>query len=157
MYIHLQRLMTIEKEIKTKSFLTAHHKLVVNLTYTNSWLQLKHAEWLKPYSLSIQQFNILRILRGQFPEPASVNLLINRMVDKNSNASRLVEKLRLKELIFRKRNDTDRRHVDILITQKGLALLTELDKKYTDFEKQFHHLSTDEAETLSNLLDKLRN
>lgn len=148
--------MTIEKEIQTASFLTAHHKMMVNLSYTHSWLQTKHAEWLKPFDLSIQQFNILRILRGQFPKPASVNLLINRMVDKNSNASRLVEKLRLKELVARKPNKIDRRQVDILITNEGLDLLNELDKKYDDFEKQFHHLSMEEAETLSNLLDKLR-
>jgi len=149
--------MTIQEEIQTKSFLTAHHKAVVNLTYTHSWLQLRYIEWLKPYGLSIQQFNILRILRGQFPEPASVSLLIDRMVDKNSNASRLVEKLRLKELVARKPNDNDRRQVDILITKTGLDLLTELDKKYDNFEKQFHHLSIEEVETLSKLLDKLRN
>jgi len=148
---------TIQEEIKTKSFLTAHHKVMVNLTYTHSWLQLKHVEWLKPYGLSIQQFNILRILRGQYPTPASVNLLIDRMVDKNSNASRLVEKLRIKELVIRKPNETDRRQVDIFITDDGLALLDKLDKKYIEFEKQFHHLSSDEADILSNLLDKLRN
>ncbi len=149
--------MTINEEIRTKAFLSAHHKAVVNLSYTHSWLQLKHSEWLKPYGLSIQQFNILRILRGQYPKPASVNLLIDRMVDKNSNASRLVEKLRLKQLLSRIRNENDRRHVDIKITGKGLELLDELDKKYALFERQFRHLSKNEAETLSYLLDKLRN
>jgi len=148
--------MTINEAIQTKSFVSPHHKAIVNLTFTHSWLQLKHIEWLKPYGLSIQQFNILRILRGQFPEPASVNLLINRMVDKNSNVSRLVEKLRIKKMVVRKPNEMDRRQVDILISNEGLKLLEELDEKYATFEKQFHHLTTNEAEKLSYLLDKLR-
>lgn len=149
--------MTINEAIQTKAFSTVHHKAIVNLSYTHGWLQLKQIEWLKPYGLSIQQFNILRILRGQFPKPASVNLLIERMVDKNSNVSRLVEKLRIKKLIARKPNQIDRRQVDILINKQGLALLKELDDKYAVFEKQFHHLSPSEAEKLSYLLDKLRN
>jgi len=159
MYIHtfVASIMTINEAIQTNSFVTVHQKAIVNLTYTHSWLQLKHTDWLKPYGLSIQQFNILRILRGQFPDPASVNLLIDRMVDKNSNVSRLVEKLRIKKLVIRKPNQIDRRQVDILITDCGLKLLKELDEKYAVFEKQFHHLTPIEAEKLSLLLDKLRN
>jgi len=149
--------MKIEDAIQVKSFINEHHKLLVNLQFTNSWLQEILTKWLKPYGLTIQQFNVLRILRGQHPNPATVNLLIERMVDKSSNVSRLVEKLRVKELIVRQVNSSDRRQVDVLITNKGLSLLGKLDETYTKVENKFIHLSKNEAETLNKLLDKFRN
>jgi len=149
--------MKIEEAIQVKSFINEHHKLFVNLQFTNSWLQEILAKWLKPYGLTVQQFNVLRILRGQHPKPATVNLIIERMVDKSSNASRLVEKLRIKELIERQVNSVDRRQVDIVITSKGLCLLNELDETFEKVENKFKHLNENEAKTLNKLLDKFRN
>ena len=118
--------MKIEKEIKQSKFKSEHQKMLINILYTSSWLAAKHAASLKPAGLSTQQFNILRILRGQHPEPATVNLLIDRMLDKNSNASRLVEKLRLKKLVERAICPEDRRAVNffnLLIYPKGYLIV----------------------------------
>jgi DNA-binding MarR family transcriptional regulator len=148
--------MEIGKEIKQAKFKNEYHKMLLNLMFTSGWLEAKHACNLKPYGISSQQFNILRILRGQFPKPATVNLLIDRMLDKNSNASRLVEKLRLKKLVERATCPEDRRAVNVVITQKGLDLLAELDKNETSFLKELKNLSEKEAEEINRLLDKLR-
>ena len=130
--------------------------MLINILFTSSWLTSKHACTLKPYGISVQQYNILRILRGQHPAPVTINLLIDRMLDKNSNASRLVEKLRLKKLVDRAVCEKDRRAVNVVITQRGLTLLTELDKQEELFLKDLKNLSSKEAELISSLLDKLR-
>ena len=148
--------MGIEQDIKQKKFKNDFQKAVVNIFYTSGWLYNKHSKVLKPYGISIEQFNVLRILRGQYPDAASVKLLIERMLDKNSNASRIVEKLRIKELVDRKECSSDRRQVDVIISEKGLELLEELDKM--NFESTIHGLKINEKEAkqLSDLLDKLR-
>ena len=148
--------MEIGKEIKQEKFRNEHHKMLVNIIFTSSWLSSKHACRLKPYGISLQQYNILRILRGQHPKPVTINVLIDRMLDKNSNASRLVEKLRLKKLVERAVSVDDRRAVNVIITQKGLALLTELDKLEEVFLKELKCITAKEAELMSSLLDKLR-
>lgn len=148
--------MEIGREIKQERFRNEHQKMLINIFFTSSWLSSKHACSLKPFGISVQQYNILRILRGQHPNPVTINLLIDRMLDKNSNASRLVEKLRLKKLVERAVSPDDRRAVNVVITQKGLALLTELDKQEELFLKELKNLSAREAELLSSLLDKLR-
>ena len=127
-----------------------------NIFYTNSWLQTVQMEIFKPFDLTIQQYNVLRILRGQYPNPITVIAIIERMMDKMSNASRLVDKLLLKDLAIRTECPNDRRAVDVKITQKGLDLLAELDVLQDKWESQLHGLSEEEALQLSNLLDKLR-
>lgn len=149
--------MEIGKEIKQEKFRSEHHKMLIDIFFTSGWLSSKHSCRLKPYGISVQQYNILRILRGQHPIPVTINLLIDRMLDKNSNASRLVEKLRLKKLVERAVSSDDRRAVNVIITQKGLALLTELDKLEEVFLKELKSITAKEAELLSSLLDKLRN
>ena len=149
-------MMEIGKEIKQTKFKNEHHKMLINILFTSNWLGAKHACSLKPYGISSQQFNLLRILRGQHPKPATVNLLIDRMLDKNSNASRLVEKLRVKKLVERATCEEDRRAVNVIITQKGLDLLAEIDKHEISFLKDLKNLSEKEAEQLNALLDKLR-
>ena len=148
--------MEIGKEIKQAKFKSEHQKMIINLLFTSSWLSSKHASSLKPYGISVQQYNLLRILRGQHPKPATVNLLIDRMLDKNSNASRLVEKLRLKKLVERAICPEDRRAVNVVITKKGLDLLAELDIHEDNFIIELKNLSKKEAEELNLLLDKLR-
>lgn len=148
--------MKIGKEIKQEKFKSEYQKMLINILFTSGWLSSKHALNLKPYGISTQQYNILRILRGQHPKPATVNLLIDRMLDKNSNASRLVEKLRLKKLVERAICPDDRRAVNVAITKKGLDLLIELEEQEENFIDQLKKISEKEAEQINLLLDKLR-
>jgi len=98
----------------------------------------------------------LRILRGQYPKPASINLLIERMLDKMSNASRLVDKLHAKGLVERRQCASDKRQVDVIISKKGMRMLDQIDKVINSLEDQLGKLSKQEAKTLNDLLDKLR-
>ncbi|MDQ3022201.1 MAG: MarR family transcriptional regulator [Bacteroidota bacterium] len=148
--------MRLEDEIKQQSFRSEYHKLVVNMFFTGSWLNFRSFEMLKPFKLTPQQFNILRILKGQFPNPATVNLLIERMLDKMSNASRIVDRLVAKKLVERKTCIKDRRCVDVRITEKGITLLEKIAENESKFEKQFSNLSIAEAKKINTLLDKLR-
>lgn len=148
--------MKLEQEIRQKKFSSEYQKLIVNITFTGSWLTMKNSEYMKPFKLTIQQFNILRILRGQHPEPATVNLLIERMLDKMSNASRIVDKLHVKKLAERTSCLNDRRCVDVRITEKGLKLLKRMDELEEKWEREFKKISVKEAKELNRLLDKLR-
>jgi DNA-binding MarR family transcriptional regulator len=146
----------IHEDIRQKKFNNEYHKLFINLFFTGSWLHLKSIQHFKAYGISPQQYNILRILRGQLPNPCSILSISERMIDKNSNASRLVEKLRQKKLVQRQTNLNDRRAVEVSITEEGLKLLLQMD---IEEEKMLAELSTlDEAEAklLNELLDKLR-
>lgn len=148
--------MKLEEEIKQSRFRNEFHKLAVNILYTNSWLLNLQTELFDKFEITGSQFNILRILRGQHPHPATVNLLKERMIDKMSDASRLVERLRLKGLVERKLSPQDRRKVDVLITEKGLELLAEIDKLNDEYDRLFKNLSSKEVKTLNELLDKVR-
>ncbi len=148
--------MRLEDEIKQYTFNSEYHKLSINLMLTGSWLNQLMKNWLDRYGLTKQQFNILRILRGQHPQPAQVSLLADRMLDKMSNASRLVEKLRLKGLVERTSCEHDRRAVDVRITPEGLRLLEKIDATLLEYEQNFQTLTEEEARELNRLLDKLR-
>lgn len=148
--------MELEKEIQQTSFSSVYHKMALNIMFTAHWMEYQNACFLKGWGITPQQFNILRILRGQHPKPASVNLLIERMLDKMSNASRLVEKLRVKGLVSRQECVDDRRQVDVLITKEGLELLKEIDLKMSEQQKYDKILTEQEAAELSRLLEKLR-
>lgn len=148
--------MRLEEEIKQKEFVSEYQKGIVNLIYTYNWLDAKSKEFFKNYDLTSQQFNILRILRGQYPNPSTINLLKDRMLDKMCDASRIVERLRLKNLLIRSQSANDRRSVDIVISQKGLDLLAEIDKEMENFNSMMHTLDQEEIKQLNELLDKLR-
>ena len=148
--------MKLEQEIKQKKFNSEHEKLVVNILFTGNWMNLENTKHLKTFGLTLPQYNILRILRGQYPNPATVNLLIDRMLDKSSNASRIVDRLLLKNLVLRKICKKDRRSVDVTITEKGLELLKEIDNQQSQWREKFSTLTKDEAKNLNILLDKLR-
>lgn len=148
--------MKLEEEIKQKNFRNEFHKLAVNIIYTYGWLFNKHEGIFKSHGITSAQFNILRILRGQHPNPATINLLKERMLDKMSDASRLVERLLQKGLVDRKICPEDRRRVEVVITDKGLNLLKEIDSRDEETDKTFKKLSTDEAKVLNDLLDKMR-
>ena len=148
--------MKLEQEIKQHKFSNPYQKLIVNLLFTGGWMGQKIMRFLKPYGVTIRQYNILRILRNQNPVPASVNLLIERMIDKNSNVSRIVDKLERKNFVIRKVSNADRRAVDIKITEKGLDLLRRIDNEEPANEKNIKTLSEKETKTINKLLDKLR-
>lgn len=149
--------MKIEDEINQKKFKNEYQKLAINTLFTATWISSANMYSLKPYGISWQQFNILRILKGMHPQPATIKLLTERMIDKMSNASRLVEKLKKKGLVERQSSDIDRRRVDIVMTEKGMDLIA---KASRDLEKDMFanmaNLSEEEAEQLNSLLDKLR-
>lgn len=148
--------MELEKEITQKSFRNSYHKAEVNLIFTYNWLYEFSSKMLKAHKITTQQYNILRILRGQYPKPATIKLLKERMLDKMSDASRIVEKLREKGLAERNINPNNRRNVDVLITQSGLDLLAKIDKKDDETDKFMSNLNGDEIDQLNKLLDKLR-
>lgn len=150
--------MSIEKEInQLKPFKNNYLKAYVNVMYTASWINKRQSDAIKKYDISIQQYNILRILKGLSGEPATVKLLTARMIDKTSNASRLVDKLLSKNYVQRIENSLDRRRVDIFLTEAGDKVLElasiELD---TLLLNQVQELSLEEAGLLSELLDKFR-
>jgi DNA-binding MarR family transcriptional regulator len=150
--------MRIEDEIKQPVFRNAYEKAIINLAYTAGWLQVRQAAAFKPYGLTLPQFNLLRILRGQHPRPATVALLIDRMLDKTSNASRIVDRLEEKQLVTRTVCPANRRAVDICITEAGLALLVRLEADHVlePTSLGVGSFSEGELQQLNDLLDKLR-
>lgn len=149
--------MTIEKIIKSNSPIAIPKKTVLNILYTQNIITEKFSEILKPYDLSEEQFNVLRILRGQKGKPANMCLIQERMLAKTSNTTRLVDKLLLKELVTREVCPENRRKMEVFITTKGLDLLTVLDPKVVDYELSFSkNLNTEELDQLNHLLEKFR-
>jgi DNA-binding MarR family transcriptional regulator len=142
----------ISKDIKS-SFVSSKVKALINIKYTSNWLYSKENDFFKPYGISPQQFNILRILRGA-KERTKVQLVKDRMIERAPNATRLMDKLCDKNLIERERCEHDRRVVYVKITNQGLELLATIDdNKNLSF---LENLTNKEAEILSNLLDKIR-
>ena len=148
--------MRIDDEIQSSKFENNYHKVVINISYTYSWINNETRSLFEKNNITIQQFNILRILRGQYPKPATVNLLKDRMVDKMSDASRIVDRLVQKGMVSRCTNTKDRRAVDIRISEQGLEILSKMDEEFKINEFLQNNLTEEEAGQLSNLLDKLR-
>ncbi len=149
--------MKIEDEIKQKTFPNEFLKANVNLFFTNAWMQLKILQELKPFNISPQQFNVLRILRGCHPKPASIKELTDRMLDKSSNASRLVDKLLSKGFVSKSTCQSDTRRTEVFITEEGLEMLeTASGKVESKIDEVYSTLSEKEAQQLSHLFDKLR-
>jgi DNA-binding MarR family transcriptional regulator len=149
--------MKIEEIIKSSVTMDDAKKVILNLLYTETVISDKFSELLKPYDLSGEQFNVLRILRGQKGCPANMCLLQERMITKNSNTTRLIDKLLLKEFVTRKVCPDNRRKIEVEITEKGLAVLNELDPKVLEHEKKFaNNLTSNELHQLNTLLEKYR-
>ncbi len=149
--------MKIEDVIKqSKGFSNPTEKVIVNIQYTSSWLNLINNDLFSPYELSLQQYNILRIIRGQKGKSVTIKFLIDRMLDKSSNASRLIDKLYTKNYVTREQCDSDRRQVDIFITELGLKTLKKIDQLNHEAFNGVVKLTDQEAIQLSDLLDKLR-
>lgn len=146
----------IESEVKQEKFQSEFQKAAVNILFTGSWLYNLNATFLKSFDITPEQFNVLRILRGSHPKPMMLADITSRMIDKNSNATRLVEKLRVKGLVKREICRSNRRQVDISITDKGLTLLTRIDRSSDSWQSTLKNLTKAEAQQLNFLLDKLR-
>lgn len=147
--------MSIEKDIQSK-FRNEYHKAFVNIYYTNCFISSQFQKVLKQQDITQQQFNILRILRGQYPKAASVGLIKERMLDKNSDVSRIVERLRIKKLVERRTSRKDRRQMDVKVSDSGLDMLAQLDKYEKEMDSIFSHLSDKEVKSLNKILDKIR-
>lgn len=151
-------IMRIEEIIKSNTTLDDAKKVVLNVLYTQNVIAEKFNEVLKPYDLSSEQYNVLRILRGQKGNPANMCVIQERMIAKNSNTTRLIDKLLLKNLVTREVCPDNRRKIEVLITPKGLELLNELDPKVIEHEQLFAtNLNTTELLQLNTLLEKYRN
>jgi DNA-binding MarR family transcriptional regulator len=146
----------LQKEIKTTKFENEHQKALVNIVFTFHWTNQKVKEYLLPFEITPQQFNVLRILRGQYPSPATVNLIKSRILDKMSDTSRIIDRLIQKGYVKKNVNNYDKRAVDIIISDKGLSLLKKMDKE-VDLSKIISAgLTEEEAKTLNLILDKIR-
>ena len=147
--------MKIEEEVKS-NFRNDYQKLVVNLYLTYTRINEPFHELLKEYGVTATQFNVLRILRGQKQNPASIGLIKERMIERNSDVSRIIDRLLKKKLIERSENKMDRRQKDIIISQQGLDLLAVIMEKDEKLDAVFKHVSVDEVNIMNDLLDKLR-
>jgi len=147
--------MSIDKDINQRKFRNDYQRVSINLIYTYNWANEQVKQIFDQYEITGQQFNILRILRGA-GEPLSTLQIRQRMLDKMSDTSRIVDRLLKKGLVKKITCKADRRLVDVTISDKGLKLLEKMDRHDNDMEAVFKNLTDAEAKTLNKLLDKLR-
>ena len=149
--------MGIDKDINQVKFRNEYQKASINLIYTFGWMTGKSKAILATEDITSQQFNILRILRGSYPQPLSTLQIRERMLDKMSDSSRIVDRLIIKGLVKKGSCKEDRRLVDVMISEKGKKILERLDARQDDMDNIIGNLSKKEAALLSDLLDKIRN
>ena len=147
--------MTLEKDIKQQVFRSEYQKAIINLIYTFNWVNEKINRRFEPFDITQQQFNILRILRGA-GQPLSTLQIRQRMLDKMSDTSRIVDRLVKKGMVKKSVCREDRRLVDVLLTDKGKKLLQSMDGMNEEMDSIFKYLSDEEAQHLNVLLDKIR-
>jgi len=149
--------MKLEEELKqVRPFSNERQKAMVNIMFTNGWVNDQFREFMKSYDLTQQQYNVLRILRGSEPKPLSTSCIRDRMIDRMSDASRIVDRLVKKGLVNRVQCPRDRRLVEIRISDKGLELLSQIDANQESMHQSLGTLSDDELRLLNDLLDRLR-
>jgi DNA-binding MarR family transcriptional regulator len=148
--------MKIEEAIKQKKFRNEYQKLTINLIYSSHWLLSKQKDFFSTYMITQQQYNVLRILRGQHPNAISTSEIKSRMMDMNSDTSRIVDRMELKRLVSKKVCKYDKRLVDVSITDQGMKLLDRIDKEIVDLDGIVSNLSAEEIRELNRLLDKMR-
>ncbi len=148
--------MKIEEEIKGR-FRNDYHKGIINLTYTSNLLNHEFLQSLRDHGVTVQQYNVLRVLRGFRPKgPFSIGFLKGRMLDRYSDVSRIVDKLYLRGLVMRQENPTDRRQKAVEITEKGMALLAAMDGIEKKMDTLLNRLDQEEIVELNRILDKIR-
>lgn len=145
----------IEKALGNTTYKNEYQKAIASIFFTCRWMEYYYQQHLGHFGITWQQFYALRILKIQRPEPANLNLLKEKMIDKNSDVSRIVERLRKMNLVERKLNKKDRRHVDITITKKGIDLLDKIKKRDDEIESVLHNLPEKEVKQLNKLLDRI--
>ncbi|MBX3165290.1 MAG: MarR family transcriptional regulator [Bacteroidetes bacterium] len=148
--------MSLEQDIQQTNFKSPQQKLAINLLYTSNWLNSHYISLFKKTDITLQQFNVLRILRGQHPNYSNLKLIKERMLDRMSDASRIVDKLVAKGLVERHVCPSDRRNVNIIISKTGLQLLKKLNLIDEQAKKLFNALTEKQVEQLNTLLDLLR-
>lgn len=148
--------MGIDKDIRQERFLNEHQRASVNILFTYGWMMERIKELLKPAGLTPQQFNILRILRGSHPWPLSTLQIRERMLDKMSDTSRIVDRLIVKGWASKATSRNDRRLVDIVISPRGKKILEKLDTRQDELDGILSNISEKEAAQLSKILDKVR-
>jgi DNA-binding MarR family transcriptional regulator len=148
--------MSLEQDIQQQEFKNEYQKALINLLYTHNHVVARMSKVFKEFGITRQQYNVLRILRGQHPNKVTINVIKERMLDKMSDASRIVSRLNKKGLIERKQSKGDRRAADVSITNKGLGMLEKLDPITESFDSFFKNLEVADAQKLNNLLDSLR-
>jgi len=148
--------MGIEKDIHQMKFRNERQKAMINLLYTYNWALEQIKDFLSPEEITVQQFNILRILRGSHPTPLSTLQIRDRMLDKMSDTSRIVDRLITKGYVKKETCKKDRRLVDVIISPKGLSTLERIDRRQQEMDDILQNLSEEEALTLTSLLDKAR-
>ena len=157
MFIHIFVFMSLEQSISQSKFDSEQEKLMINVIYSANLLNLITSRLFKPYELSPQQYNVLRILRGQKGESIALMNIEHRMLDKSSNVSRLVDKLISKDLVNRSVSSKDRRRIEIVITSRGLSVLKEIDVILADMNSKIKTIiSDDNAKQTNRILDQLR-
>lgn len=147
---------TIKDAIQQKKFRNVNHQTQVNIIYTSNWLQSQIAKIFKRYGLSSQQYNVLRILNGSYPKSLNLSQIKSRMLDKMSDTSRVVERLRLSGYLTRAISKEDRRESIITISKKGLKLVEEMKAEETSMDQISNGLTATESAQLCKLLDKFR-
>lgn len=148
--------MTPEEQLKSGKFVNEPHRLRVNLLYSAAWFSDKMHAFLKKHDITQQQFNVLRILRGQAPEPISTKEIRERMIVTNADTSRLVDRLCAKGLITKQPCPHDGRLVQVFIADKGKELLGMIDKELYLLDEELSNLSEKEMQVLNQLLNKMR-
>jgi DNA-binding MarR family transcriptional regulator len=148
--------MKIEQELQIQRFHSDEQKVQLNVLFTASWLKSRINQWLKDFDLTHEQFNVMRIIRGQKQRPMCVKEITERMIDRNSNTTRIIDKLEAKNLVRRSLSEEDRREMEVHITEEGKKLLRAVDKKFIGTGMRFTALSEVESQVLSALLDKMR-
>jgi DNA-binding MarR family transcriptional regulator len=146
----------IEEEIQQPRFRNEFHKASVNLLFSASWHSNRQREVLQPFDITLQQFNVLRILRGQHPGSISTSVIKERMLDRNSDVSRIVDRLVQRDLVGKQTCPSDKRLVDVSITADGLRILELIDTHTSSHDQALGNLTEEEARMLNHLLDKMR-
>ncbi len=148
--------MGLNEDINQKEFKNEWEKALINILYTHGWVTAQIKGFLSAYGVTMQQYNVLRILNGAFPEPISTSVIRDRMLDKMSDASRIVDRLCTKGYASRQKNKDDRRLVDVMISSSGQALLKKINDAEEVSGETLNILSEKEAKELSRILDKIR-
>lgn len=148
--------MILEKEVGIKSFRNEWQKASISILYTHGFLSNGYESFFKKFGMTSQQYNALRILRDQYPKPVSTSFLREKMLDKMSDASRLVSRLSGKGLVDVSQNSSDKRLVNILISEHGHKIINSIDSSLEQLDEMLKGLTEEEATTLVNLLCKVR-